>query len=55
MIDLGHKHTEHQDRDQDVEHNGCINQDRHLNTDSHREEEYSVFDNQKTYHVSEDS
>ncbi len=53
-VDFGEEDAQHQHRDEDVEQDGEVDQQRHLDADGRRKEEHAVFDDQKADHVGED-
>ena len=54
-VDLGEEDTQHQHRDQDVEQDGDVDEQRHFDAYGHRKEENAVLDHQKADHVREDA
>jgi hypothetical protein len=49
------EHTEDYDRDKDIEHNGEVDEQWELNTDSHREHKHAILNNEEADEVSEDT
>ena len=49
VVHTAKEHTEDKNRDKDIEHNRKVDKHWQLNTDSHREEEHAILDDEETY------
>ena len=54
-VDLREEDAQHEHRDEDVEQDGEVDDQRHFDADGRREEEHAVLDDEESHHVREDA